>query len=109
MTEWFVDDDAGYAGWLEGHPDGVVLNTWAHPAASDLVLHRASCRMINRRLSPGRTWTHTFGKACADTIEELLTWAIVRTHDVPQACRICDVTGAGIKATGASRLPLETA
>jgi hypothetical protein len=109
VTQWFVDDDPGYLAWLAAHPEGVVLNTWAHPAASDLVLHRARCRMINRRMAPGRTWTHTFGKACADTIEDLLAWAIVRTHDVPRVCRICDVTRFGFRANGSLRQPLGTA
>jgi len=29
MTEWFLDDDAGYLAWLAAHEDGFVLNTYA--------------------------------------------------------------------------------
>ncbi len=29
-VERFVKDDGSYLGWLAAHPDGFVLNTWAH-------------------------------------------------------------------------------
>jgi hypothetical protein len=52
MVAWFVDDDAGYRDWLAGNPDGFVLNATATPSASYLILHRASCRTINRPRDP---------------------------------------------------------
>ena len=33
MTQWFLNDDAGYVAWLAAHDEGFVLNTYAHIAA----------------------------------------------------------------------------
>ena len=101
MTQWYIDDDAGYLAWLEAHPTGVVLNTWARPTASYLVLHRASCRTIRGALAENRGWTRTFGKACADTAEELVGWACSQTGARPRVCHICDPRKAESAATAA--------
>ena len=74
MTDWFLRDDSGYLAWLVANPDGYVLNTSAQVAAGYLVLHRASCRTINRPLPEGRLWTRHYGKACAGTSKELVAW-----------------------------------
>ncbi len=96
MTEWFVDDDAGYLAWLARHPDGLVLNAWAHVDAGYLVLHRASCRTINRDLAVGKSWTHQYGKACAMTADELRRWALESAGGIPRPCGICaPVVGTG--------------
>lgn len=89
MTQWFLDDDEGYLGWLAAHDDGFVLNTYARIAAGDLVVHRASCRTINRDLAAGKAWTVQYGKACADSIDELAAWAAERTSGTPHGCGTC--------------------
>lgn len=89
MTESYLNDDAGYIAWLAAHDDGFVLNTYAHIAAGYLVVHRASCRMINRDLAVGRAWTAQYGKACADSVDELLAWVKERTTGTPHGCRSC--------------------
>lgn len=89
MTEWFLQDDAGYLAWLASHDDGFVLNTWAHIVAGDLVLHRARCRTINRDLAAGKAWTGQYGKACASTAAELVAWAHERAVGSPRPCGTC--------------------
>lgn len=111
MTRWFLNDDAGYIAWLEAHNEGHVLNTYAHLAAGYLVLHRARCRLINRELAAGRRWTAQYGKACADSVDELLAWTKERTSGTPHGCGSCrpDVpeepasTGAAAHRSGGSR------
>jgi len=73
--ELFVDDDAGYVSWLARHPRGYVLNLFPHVSSWHLVLHRASCRTVNRDLGAGRRWTDQFGKACSDDPVEVAGWA----------------------------------
>lgn len=109
MVHWFIDDDAGYLAWLGAHPTGVVLNTWARPIPSYLVLHGASCRTIGATAG-SRRLTHTFAKVCADTTEELLAWSRAETGRLPRVCRIC---GAGkadptTKANPRRRAPVRT-
>jgi hypothetical protein len=89
VTQWFLNDDKGYLAWLAAHDDGFVLNTYAHVAAGYLVLHRASCRTINRDLSAGKVWTVQYGKACADSVDDLLAWAAERTSGTPHGCGAC--------------------
>jgi len=111
MTQWFLNDDAGYLAWLAAHDEGYVLNTYAHLAAGYLVVHRASCRMINRDLAAGKVWTGQYAKACADTVDELLAWASERTSGTPHGCGSCrpDMpeapasTGAPARRSGGSR------
>ena len=88
MTRWFLNDDAGYLGWLAAHGDGFVLNTYAHVAAGYLVLHRASCRTINR-VAAGKVWTVQYGKACADSVDDLIAWAAERTSGTHRGCGTC--------------------
>jgi hypothetical protein len=89
VTQWFLNDDAGYLAWLAAHDDGFVLNTYAHVAAGYLVVHRARCRTINRDLAVGKVWTVQYGKACADSVDELLAWAAERTSGIAHGCGLC--------------------
>ncbi len=117
MTQWFLNDDAGYLAWLAAHDDGFVLNTYAHVAAGYLVVHRASCRTINRDLAAGKVWTVQYGKACADSVDDLLVWAAERTSGTPHGCGTCrpDVAesatrpGATARRPGGSRAISQTA
>ena len=42
----FVNDD-GYLRWLAQNPDGFVVNSNRVPVSSYLILHRASCNLVN--------------------------------------------------------------
>jgi hypothetical protein len=88
-VERFIDDDAAYVAWLADHPGGFVLNTFPHVSSSYLVLHRASCRTVNRPLAAGRHWTHQYGKACSDDRSELAAWALRETGKDISPCGSC--------------------
>ena len=75
----FVNDDAGYITWLEAHPSGFVLNTDLHPKPDYLILHRSTCRSINRQLPPGSMWTSPYVKTCSDRRDEIEAYARAET------------------------------
>jgi hypothetical protein len=102
----FVDDDGGYVAWLEEHVNGFVLNTYPHATSSSLVLHRASCRTINRPLAPGRLWTHLYGKACSDDRPELERWASQHTDARVRPCGSCLPEEGAPDATCAASPPI---
>jgi hypothetical protein len=85
----FYKDDEGYLAWLEAHPYGFVLNTYAHPTSSYLILHRAACRTINRPLPPPSLWTYPYPKTCSDDRRELEDWALRETGKAVKPCSIC--------------------
>lgn len=87
MVSWYVDNEDGYRDWLAANPDGFVLNTTRVPSAPYLILHRSSCRTINRPADQ-RAWTHDYGKACANTRSAIEAWARVTTGGVSE-CRLC--------------------
>lgn len=62
----FVNDDAGYLGWLAAHPDGFVINTFRKPGPAYLVLHRATCSTIGATPANRRQWTVAYAKICGD-------------------------------------------
>jgi len=114
VTQWFLNDDAGYLAWLAAHDEGFVLNTYAHIAAGYLVVHRARCRTINRELAAGKLWTALYGKACADSVDELLAWARERTTGTPHGCGSCQpdvpesprsTAGAAHRSGGSRAIP----
>lgn len=85
----FERDDEGYVAWLDGHPDGWVLNTYMHVTSDYLVLHRARCRTVNRPLGPDRSWTYAYGKSCSDSRAELEEWAMQQGGRPARPCAIC--------------------
>lgn len=88
--EIFIDDDDGYEHWLSQHPDGFVINTYATPSASYLVLHRADCHHIDiTRGRAGRRWTHQYLKACSGQRETLMEWSEQALGAAPTRCRTC--------------------
>lgn len=44
----FKDDDGGFFGWLDDHPDGYFINCERKPKPNYLVLHRPSCPHFDR-------------------------------------------------------------
>jgi hypothetical protein len=93
----FSNDDEGYVAWLERHPGGYVLNTYPHVTSAYLILHRASCRTVNRPLGPGRSWTYAYDKSCSDDRTELEAWAVRGTGKPAAPCGHC-LKGAGSAA-----------
>ena len=98
----FVNDDAGYLAWLEAHPDGFVLNTYAHVTAAYLVLHRAACRTIKRHLPPPSLWTYPYAKTCSDDRVEIERWAVRETRKAVRPHRGC----LGQEGSGVARRPI---
>lgn len=47
----FEDDDGAYLRWIKEHPEGYVLNVRRTPDPNYVVLHRASCTLITRKLA----------------------------------------------------------
>ena len=89
MTVWFEDDDPCYLEWLADHPDAYVLSTTVQPTARHLVLHRATCPRISRPLPDVAGTIPRFGKACAQTPDELRAWALEVTGGMPRNCGLC--------------------
>jgi len=89
----FVRDDPGYLEWLTSHPAGFVLNTYAHATPDYLILHRSSCRTINRQLRPGSMWTSPYAKTCSDVRGEIEEWAIRETGKQVRPHSQCAGTG----------------
>jgi hypothetical protein len=83
----FVDDDAGYLGWLADHPQGFVLNTGRSPSAAYLMLHRASCGSIRGTPARGITFTGDYSKVCGGR-EELDAFAR-QVGGMTTSCRLC--------------------
>jgi hypothetical protein len=98
----FSKDDEGYVRWLAAHPSGFVLNTYAHVTASYLILHRASCRTVNRPLASDRSWTHAYGKACSDDRAEIESWALREVGKTVSPCGHC-LPEVGAPASGAGK------
>lgn len=67
--QYFADDDSGYLGWLEDHPEGFVLNTTRTPSASYLILHQATCWTISRLQRRATTFAGDYSKLCGSRRE----------------------------------------
>ena len=69
----FRRDEPGYRAWLQAHPDGYVVNSYATPSPDYLVLHSARCWTIRRN---GVNYTSgDYAKTCSESLEELRRWA----------------------------------
>lgn len=102
----FVNDDAGYIAWLDAHPDGFVLNTYAHVTSTYLIVHRAACRTINRPLAPGKSWTYPYGKTCSDDRQEIEAWALRETGKPVKPCAHCLRGESGVSPVPRRASPL---
>ncbi len=85
----FVDDDAGYLGWIARNPDGFVLNTERKPTRAYLVLHRATCHTISGVPARGDRWTDYYHKICGNR-SELEQWARREVQGEPRLCPRCN-------------------
>jgi hypothetical protein len=73
-VEVFEDDDPGFLGWRDSHPNGYVVNAYRNPTPEYLMLHRTSCPHLHRPAAAGR-WTRDFVKVCATHTDDLAAWA----------------------------------
>lgn len=67
----YPDDDAGYLWWQSTHPAGYVLAVAAHDAP---VLHRASCRDVDRQRHAKRLRAAGRRQICAESPTALRAW-----------------------------------
>ena len=72
---WEFDDDAAYAWWRNAHPSGYVLGVRAR---RDPVLHRASCREVDRDRHPGALKARGSRQVCAETTSALRAWLLAQ-------------------------------
>lgn len=82
-------DDAGYAWWQSTHPAGYVLAVSAKDAP---VLHRASCREVDRARHPKRLHAAGRRQICAETPAALRAWIareLVGASPVLARCSKC--------------------
>ena len=89
MVRQFVDNDPGYEGWLESHPDGFVVNTYRTPHPSYLMLHRSTCRWISGVPPRGDRWTGDYAKVCAEDRADLERWARDEVGGTLRGCMKC--------------------
>ena len=70
-TSEFTGDDAGYLWWRNTHPNGLILTVRARTGP---LLHRASCRDVDRDRHPGRLKAAGSRQICAETAIALRAW-----------------------------------
>jgi hypothetical protein len=86
----YEDDDPGYLAWVEGHPHGVVVNTYRKPDPRYLILHRATCGTITGKPARGDRWTTgAFIKVCSESRPDLEHWARQNTGGSLHPCGLC--------------------
>lgn len=85
----FIDDDSGFFGWLEQHPDGYVVNCDREPRPTYLVLHRPSCPHFKGGES--LHWTKDYVKVCSNRKDNLELWASQAVGGEVTLCRHCFV------------------
>lgn len=102
----FRDDDDGYLGWLNNHPDGFVINIHRSDYTASARVHRASCRTI-RGQNPARGgWTKEYVKVCAEHLPELEQWAIAHVGERIAPCGRCQPDGVVAQATSIDQAEL---
>jgi hypothetical protein len=83
----FKDDDRGFFGWLDRHPDGYLINCDRAPKPNYLVLHRPSCPHFDR--GPGVRWTKDYIKVCSAERADLEEWAAGTVGGEVTLCSRC--------------------
>jgi len=81
-TSEFTGDDAGYLWWRNTHPNGLILGVLARKAP---LLHRASCRDVDRDRHPGRLKAAGSRQICAETTIALRAWL---AREMPDAAAV---------------------
>ena len=83
----FRDDDAGFFGWLDAHPDGYFINAERSPKPNYLVLHRPGCGHFKG--APSVNWTKDYIKTCSEQRDELERWAEESVGGEVTLCKDC--------------------
>lgn len=86
----FQDDDQGFFGWLDEHPDGFFLNAERSPGPRYLVLHQPACPHFKGDRAQMR-WTKDYIKLCAADSSALEDWAKEAFGELaePTLCSSC--------------------
>jgi hypothetical protein len=89
MPQTFVNDENGYLGWVQAHPNGYVVNI-DNPQVTPQypMVHAASHRSMS---TPARTnyTTGRYFKVCSEQFEELEAWAQSKYGHALTRCRQC--------------------
>lgn len=97
MKKAFKNQESDYLTWLLRNPDGFVLNRYSRGNSPNyMVLHRTSCRQINKpggTAKPGGFTEREYMKVCATERESLESY--VRQHGRPDGtfskeCQLCN-------------------
>jgi HB1, ASXL, restriction endonuclease HTH domain len=83
----FRDDDGGFFGWLDAHPNGYFINAERSPKPNYLVLHRPGCGHFKG--APSVNWTKDYTKTCSDQRDELERWAEESVGGEVTLCKDC--------------------
>ena len=82
--------DEAYLNWIDQHQHGFVVNAYRNLNPGYLMLHRASCGTISGTPAHGTTWTNgDFVKICAESAEDLRSWAQRKTAGTLTPCKRC--------------------
>jgi hypothetical protein len=81
-TSEFTGDDAGYLWWRNTHPNGLILTVRARTAP---MLHRVTCKDVDRDRHPGRLKAAGSRQICAETAIALRAWL---GRELPEASSI---------------------
>jgi len=89
----FSNNEEGYLDWVQSNPDGFVLNVRKVRDREYVVLHRASCGLINSRERPyGGYTTRSYKKICALDVADLQKAARLegrRDGSFSKYCKLC--------------------
>lgn len=88
----FREDEANYLGWLASNPSGFVLNVRTPPEKKRLMLHRATCKDINRASSSDGPEPFTGGlysKVCSRDPKQIAEWARDHVSGVAGYTHLC--------------------
>ena len=84
----FKNDDDGFRRWVEGNPNGYVVNSYRSPTGGYLKLHRASCSHL--KLDTVSNLTADYMKSCSTALRALKSWAKEQLDAELQPCHFCD-------------------
>lgn len=71
----FLNDDKGYKDWVSAHPKGFVLNAPRPIENNQLMLHSASCKIIQGAQESCESLTcGQYLKVCAEDQSEIQKW-----------------------------------
>jgi hypothetical protein len=92
------NDDSRYLEWLRRNPKGFVVNLRRAIDSEYAVLHKATCRTINRypgmEDTPGGFTERNYVKLCGTTIQDCGAYLRQRTQQSSVFSKECKLCGA---------------